>query len=782
MTAPTLDPLPADESGGDVTPETVVDAPAEVAPVEPSWAWLDGLPLALIAALTGWASLLSWRGMADEPGRYTGPLLTAALIVAVLGWAVRRTTQRWWSAVLVQLVVLALWLMHRTTGAWIPRPRVVRGFVNQLADGAVAAREYASPVSVQHPEFHLLLLAGGVLLILGVDLIACGLRQAALAGLPLLLAITIAASVLLDPVPWPVFLLTAAGWMAMLALQESTRLGSWGHLPAGTALASIGGLSARIGLVCVLIAMVLTTGLASEGRSFGGVGNGKGNGPGSITTSNPILDLRRNLRQSRDVPLVEVRTDGQPTTPSPAYLRLTVLDEFTGDEWRPSQREADTTAAVVQALPPAPGVTALSVGPNHVWNVKVDDSFDSTWLPIPFPTTALDVEDGWRYDPDTLDVVATGSRNAAGMSYKLTAYDVQVNPASVREALGPPASLRARMTDLPPGLAPVFAQTARQVTQGATNDYDRAVLLQDWFRTKGGFEYSTDPASGTGIETLERFITTDRVGYCEQFSTAMAVMARTLGIPARVAVGFLRPNRTGKGDFVFGSQSLHAWPELYFTGVGWIRFEPTPASRTGDAPSYTVPQASDNPSAAPSASAEPTTQPSLAKPSIAPQDTGSNAGGSSGPGWPVLVTVAVLLFLLVLVLGPRVVHDLRSRRRWASASSPEALADVAWTEVRDTAVDLDLDWGEEDTVRANGERVQQRAQLTTLEGRDAMRDVVRFVELTRYARPRDVAAEHRAKVRADVGTWRTATFAAVDPRQARRATWWPRSVFNRRRR
>ena len=95
---------------------------------------------------------------------------------------------------------------------------------------------------------------------------------------------------------------------------------------------------------------------------------------------------------------------------------------------------------------------------------------------------------------------------------------------------------------------------------------------------------STAPV-GNGVNTLEAFLSDSeggRVGYCEQFASAMAVMARVLDIPARVAVGFLDPEQVGANQYEYSTHDLHAWPELYFEGAGWVRFEPTPGDRAAD--------------------------------------------------------------------------------------------------------------------------------------------------------------------------------------------------------
>ncbi|MEO9221301.1 MAG: DUF3488 and transglutaminase-like domain-containing protein [Mycobacteriaceae bacterium] len=729
-----------------------------------------GLPTSVLAAATAWFALLSWRGLAQQPSLFLNPLLLAGALVALCGWVVRRTTARSWLAVPVQLVVLVVWLLHHVSGDWLPSLGAVRLLARQLDIGVVVGQKYTSPVSTVHPEFHLLLLVGGLGVLLAVDLLCCGLRRAALAGLPLLLTITISASLLLQPVSWLVFLATAFGWLGLLAMQETARVGSWGRGTAGASnLAAVGGLSTRIAVCCALVAVVLTGTLSSAGRDFGGIG--QGDRGGSIQVVNPLLDLRRNLTETRNVAMVSVATSGA----APSYLRLTVLDEFTGSAWQPSERDLAGTDPIAGTLPPPPGVEAAAVGPDHVWRVKVASTFASRWLPLPYPATALDVGENWRYDPDTFDVVGVGDTTAAGMSYAVSTFTPRVDPVSARTARPAPASLRAKMTDLPNGLPTVFQATAQQVTRNARNDFDRAVLLQNWFRSGGGFTYSTKPAGGSGIATLVRFVTSDRVGYCVQFSAAMAVMARTLHIPARVAVGFLS-GEPSQGRYVFGSHDLHSWPELYFDGVGWIRFEPTPSARTGGSPAYAVAPAPNDAAQTAGTSAGPTAQPSQFKPKVAP------ANGSLGPKaqqhdsstwWFFLLGVLVLAALL---LGPRLLRISTARRRWATAHTTQAVADAAWSEVRATAMDLELGWSDASTVRTNG-RAVHRAVVATPEALDAITEVVTFVELTRYARPQEITRDYRNLLRQDVRSWQHAMFDAVGTSRARRARWYPRSVL-----
>ena len=137
------------------------------------------------------------------------------------------------------------------------------------------------------------------------------------------------------------------------------------------------------------------------------------------------------------------------------------------------------------------------------------------------------------------------------------------------------------------------AQPGARGDDGALSDYEAALLLQAFFREN--FEYDLEQApEGIGGNAFETFLSDTapggRTGYCEQFASAMAVMARMVSIPARVAIGFLAPEDLGNGNFEYSSYDLHAWPELYFEDAGWVRFEPTPSGRAEAAPDYsTVP-------------------------------------------------------------------------------------------------------------------------------------------------------------------------------------------------
>ena len=102
-----------------------------------------------------------------------------------------------------------------------------------------------------------------------------------------------------------------------------------------------------------------------------------------------------------------------------------------------------------------------------------------------------------------------------------------------------------------------------------------------------GSRYSTQIEGGSDEDALATFLE-ERVGYCEQFAATMALMARSVGIPARVVVGFTQGRLEGNQWVVRGTDA-HAWPELWMGSAGWVRFEPTPGAPTTTTPAYTPP-------------------------------------------------------------------------------------------------------------------------------------------------------------------------------------------------
>jgi transglutaminase-like putative cysteine protease len=272
-----------------------------------------------------------------------------------------------------------------------------------------------------------------------------------------------------------------------------------------------------------------------------------GAGGRSPVVVNPIVDLRRDLTLAEPVEVMRVRT----TDPDPDYLRMVALDVFDGTRWRQSRLAAPVTQRVARGLPAPLGLDA-SVPTTTVRTWVRVRGLDVPWLPLPYPATDVDVRGDWRYDRVTRVVFSTRA-TTPGLRYVAVSHKVLPSRAALDAAPAPAGG--ARDLQLPPDLPRVLPELAAELTAGSTTAYRRAVALQDWFRTQ--FAYDTTVATGNGSDALLGFLQ-DRRGYCEQFAGTMALMARALGIPARVAVGFTPGVRTADGTWSITTRDAHA--------------------------------------------------------------------------------------------------------------------------------------------------------------------------------------------------------------------------------
>jgi hypothetical protein len=219
------------------------------------------------------------------------------------------------------------------------------------------------------------------------------------------------------------------------------------------------------------------------------------------------------------------------------------------------------------------------------------------------------------------------------------------------------------------------------------------VTLQDWFRSE--FTYSIDVPPGHGNSAIEAFLE-DRVGYCEQFAGTFAAMARTLGIPARVAVGFTQGEQQDDGSYLVLGRKAHAWPEVWFDDYGWVPFEPTPGRgmpgaeghtgvlprQEGDPPPTTSTTTTTTTTTAPPGPT--TTIAGQAPPPPAAATTTTVAGATQSPlptdedrssiPW-LLIAAAVVLIALLLAL-PEIVRRWRRRRRAPITDPAHALLEL----------------------------------------------------------------------------------------------------------
>jgi transglutaminase-like putative cysteine protease len=555
----------------------------------------------------------------------TGPWLSVCLVlilvVAAAGHLARAARLPRPVVILVQVVaaVLALTLLRVSDSAialFIPGPGALRELGDQLAAGRLNINQEAPPAAPTPGITTILALVCAAFAIL-IDALAVTYRRAVLAGLPLLAVYLIPATRKPGGLSWLAFSVSAIGYLSLVSAEGHDRLNRWGRALGGPARipGELSGpvnnphsaLSRRITSTAVAAALILPWFIPTLPGVFKtGPGNGTGGGTISINQS---IDLRRSLTSTSATPLLRYTTSS--TSVRSAYLQMSVLDKFDGNSWIAGT--VPNTPLDAAANVAIPGLTAPGVKQTPVTTrVTVIADFSFSAVPVPYAPKAVTGITQPMYDPATLEVVpgdpATRSRN--GQQYTVTSTEVAPTPDQLQAATANEFSL-AQYLGLPKDFPADVRAKAREITAGDATAFEKALALQNYFLAN--FSYNLSVPAGDGNSAIEAFLK-DRKGFCQQFAGTMAAMARALGIPAVVSVGFTPGAGQPDGTYTVTTHDAHAWPMLYFAGLGWIRFEPTPSiasSGRGNEPSWTVlpiggPRASSSAgSALPNSSANP---------------------------------------------------------------------------------------------------------------------------------------------------------------------------------
>lgn len=417
-----------------------------------------------------------------------------------------------------------------------------------------------------------------------------------------------------------------------------------------------------------------------------------------------LLNLGQDLRQPNELEVFRYRSaDGQPE-----YLKLADLDEFGTGDWVPTTTDASTSETA--------DTQQWAVGVNPRLSARGDVTIRITGLSsnyLPVPAGAVSIESRstnfdlaqWRWMGNSSTVRSTGPATPRGATYEV--YGASTWSGEYLDAIAQsgllgradgrgfarPSNAELRTDrELPKQLPASIARTAQRVAGGAGSDYEEARALEQWFRSDL-FTYSeTAPVEqgydGDSMDVVAKFLQV-REGYCVHFSSAMAVMARTLGIPSRIAVGYRAGSTQADGEYTVSNRQLHSWPELYIKGAGWVAFEPTPdsdqaATSSTEATATPSPAAPDTPLPAPGeASAAPSSATPTPSASAGPGAAGSTSGGANGP---LGLGVGILLALALLV-APSAVRAIRRRSRLGAIRSGRSPAVNAWREVLDDVAD-----------------------------------------------------------------------------------------------
>ncbi len=327
-------------------------------------------------------------------------------------------------------------------------------------------------------------------------------------------------------------------------------------LPAALALAAIAALAA--GVVAPRL----------PGASSHALFDTRNRGDDVTEVLNPMVDIRSRLINRANVEVFTVKASAG------AYWREIGLEAFNGTQWQPLEHEA---------LRPATGELATTGAGQTIDQTITIKRLGGELIPVAYAPVRAQTS-GLYFGDTTQTLLRTEPGLQSGDVVKVTS--VRANPSAdalrLATVSGAPSAL---LYDLPGDFPDEARNLARGVTASGTNPYDKMVLLQNWFRTN--FQYDLSVQAGNSDDAIRNFLRIRR-GYCEQFSATFAAMARSLGLPARVAIGFTSGEYSATdGLYHVYDRQAHAWPEVWFDGFGWVTFEPTPGRGEPGAENHT---------------------------------------------------------------------------------------------------------------------------------------------------------------------------------------------------
>ena len=730
------------------------------------------------------------------PNTWIRPMMGMVFAVVLVGILARMVTTSWIAIAAAQLVGVVLagsWLFGRGH-LWhgLPTPDMVLAFNNLLVDARETIQNYAAPAPTNRGITLAVGLAIGVVATI-VDHLAVMRRSPALAGLPLLTAFLISASNSGESLH-PMFFIASGGlWLLMLGRQGIASLrrwsttvpmsttgrrsnddhdGAYGYAAVGRTLA-VAGLVAAVAVPVVIPHFPTRYLIDGLGRS----GNSTGFSDGQIGLKS-TLDLTKSLNNPSKTPVLSYTTNAAILTP----LRVGVLDTYLADSWREDRADVDYGRRSTLDPPPdlAPDV------PRETYRISVEDSrLEAPQIAAPTPLVSADLgRVTWGLDRNTS--VATVRRAARSYSFSYLALN-PTQESLAQDRQGATGGFLQEDLQVDPASQDVVSRLVDEVVPQSASRIEAARAIQKYLRVDGGFTYSlklpetvkNQFGQDERPDAISLFLRS-KTGYCVQFATAMVMMARQAGIPARMAIGFL-PGTADRGTYTVRSSDAHAWPELFFQGIGWLRFEPTPSGTQNTvAPPYslapTTPGGTDPSTNTATGGATPTnTRPD------GRNDPGANApvsttGDSStfgtwfGPRTRTTV-VWVVLGLLIGILGSLAVPlaaRSRLRRRLRHAPDESTRVEIEWQAMIERIGDLGVIPPRGSTPRQAGRFYQREAYLEG-DQTEALHRVVSGVERSRYAPPGATIAD----IRTDTQTVVKAVSGVRRRKDRIRAAWWP---------
>jgi transglutaminase-like putative cysteine protease len=252
---------------------------------------------------------------------------------------------------------------------------------------------------------------------------------------------------------------------------------------------------------------------------------------------------------------------------------------FDGEEWRSSDPDGSEggTLTVPTVLPQSPWYSPPADSQTQSYTFTILNDFDPAHA-LPMAQTPEEITSGGlgdvTWDPSRGQAFVESGLDS-GLEYRVESRVVVPTAEQLDQVIDLSEAQYGSWTELPADLDPQIKEIANDWTGGEDSDYDKVLAIQRRFHAEG-FTYSTEVEPTDDADALLAFLTETKTGFCQQYATAMAVLVRELGLPARIAVGYRAGTQQEDGSYLVQTKDAHAWVEVFFEGYGWLQFEPTP--------------------------------------------------------------------------------------------------------------------------------------------------------------------------------------------------------------
>ncbi|QFG68131.1 transglutaminaseTgpA domain-containing protein [Ornithinimicrobium pratense] len=723
--------------------------------------WAEGLVAALATLAVAWPL----TGLLRED-TWLLPAIALVALVTVSGALMRTFDVPPSLVALGQLLlgiggVCTVFLRETLWRGLVPTADTLDRIGGLLQQAGTVLQTYAAPAPTTE-GVSFLVVSVLTLTAVSVDSMAVTGRAPASAGIPLAAGFLVSVSNTGRAMePW-YFLAVGLLWLVMLAQQSHRVTSGWsspnrqesrGGQDVSTGPRSLRGLAQVLGASTLVVAILGASALPHLPPTFFGGGLARnteartvgGDAAGEVAFTES-MDPSQDLRNQSQAPVLRYRTTGISAEP----LRVTATERFADGRWQAPDRLSAELLPLNSPLPRPAGV-ADDVEVSTFQTQVLENQLAPPHLAAPAPLVGLELSGGdYRFDLTDSTAVLQGRAPRYTALYQAPIPGAEL-PGHVGSVPADPAEFSPDLLAVDAASGDAIAALSEQVVGAEDNALQAAILMQNHFRQPGAYTYSLEltPAAEVGAaDPISAFIASRR-GYCVQFAQTMVMMARHEGIPARMAVGFLPGTRQNDGSRTVVVADAHTWPELWISGMGWTRFEPTPGARASSIPPWTRAPL-DNDQAPATAQPAPDPVPELPEPTEAAAPPADSWVDDMRQLLPTIASVLGLVLVLALLMTVVPLIGRRYRERGLrEAHDPAGRVEGYWRVLTRSLADLGVEEPPARSPRVMRGYYEQRTVLVS-PAQDALRRATATLERSRYAPVGTLSETDAARMGQDV--------------------------------